>query len=103
MSQPKPPSDQPVVNSTQTADYRDHYANSVQVRMSVWDFFLVFGTMRQDSPEEVRLENFQGIYLSPQQAKALLQVLQHNLTQYEKAFGELALEPRLPPAAGPVH
>jgi hypothetical protein len=103
MSQSKPPTAQPVVTSSQTADYRDHYANSVQVRMSVWDFFLVFGTMRQDTPEEVKLENFQGIYLSPQQAKALLQVLQHNLTQYEQAFGELALEPTLPPAAGPVH
>jgi hypothetical protein len=103
MSQPKQSSDQPVVTSSQTPDYRDHYANSVQVRMSVWDFFLVFGTMRQDTPDEVKLENFQGVYLSPQQAKALLHVLQHNLTQYEQAFGELALEPKLPPAAGPVH
>jgi len=70
--------------------------------MSVWDFFLEFGTMRQDSPEEVKLENYQGVYLSPQQAKALLQVLQHNLAQYEKAFGELTLEPLIP-APGPVH
>lgn len=103
MSQTQPPVEQPTVSSTQTSDYRNHYANSVQVRMSVWDFFLVFGTMRQDSPGEVKLENFQGIYLSPQQAKALLHVLQHNLTQYENAFGELALEPKLPPASGPVH
>lgn len=103
MSQPKPPSDQPTVTTSQTADYRNNYANSVQVRMSVWDFFLVFGTMRQDSPEEVKLENFQGIYLSPQQAKALLQILEHNLSQYEKAFGELALEPHLAPPSGPVH
>jgi Protein of unknown function (DUF3467) len=103
MSQPKTPADQPTVTTSQTAEYRNNYANSVQVRMSVWDFFLVFGTMRQDSPDEVKLENFQGIYLSPQQAKALLQILQHNLTQYEKAFGELALEPHLVPPSGPVH
>jgi tRNA/tmRNA/rRNA uracil-C5-methylase (TrmA/RlmC/RlmD family) len=103
MNQPKPPSEQqPTVTSSQTADYRTKYANSVQVRMSVWDFFLEFGTMRQDSPEEVKLDNFQGIYLSPQQAKALLQVLQHNLAQYEKAFGELSLEPHVVPP-GPVH
>jgi len=104
MSQPKPPSDQqPTVTTSQTADYRANYANSVQVRMSVWDFFLEFGTMRQDTPEMVKLENFQGVYLSPQQAKALLQILEHNLAQYEKAFGDLALEPRLVPPAGPVH
>ena len=103
MSQPKPASEQqPTVSSTQTAGYRTNYANSVQVRMSVWDFFLEFGTMRQDSPEEVKVENFQGIYLSPQQAKALLQILQHNLAQYQNAFGELSLEPVIPPP-GPIH
>jgi len=48
------------------------------------------------------VENFQGIYLSPQQAKALLQILQHNLAQYQNAFGELSLEPVIPPP-GPVH
>ena len=103
MSQPNQTPDPPALKLTTTENYREDYANSVQVRMSVWDFFLVFGTMRQDSPDEVKLENFQGIYLSPQQAKALLQILQHNLTQYEKAFGELALEPHLVPPSGPVH
>ncbi|HEV2446970.1 MAG TPA: DUF3467 domain-containing protein, partial [Candidatus Sulfopaludibacter sp.] len=29
----------------------------------------------------------------PQQAKALLNVLQQNVTQYETAFGEIRLEP----------
>lgn len=102
MSQPTNPA-QPTVTTSHTPEYRTNYANSVQVRMSVWDFFLEFGTMRQDSPEEVKLENFQGIYISPQQAKALLQILEHNLTQYEKAFGNLALEPHVTPPSGPVH
>jgi flagellar protein FlaG len=66
----------------------------VQVRMSVWDFFLVFGTMHRDTQEEVQIENFQGIYLSPQQAKALTNVLQQNIQQYESTFGEIRLEPK---------
>lgn len=105
MSQQNPPTDPPALTTTQTSDYRDTYANSVQVRMSVWDFFLIFGTMHQDSPDEVRMENFQGIYLSPQQAKALFNILGHNLAQYEQTFGPIALEPHLPPqnAGGPVH
>jgi hypothetical protein len=103
MSQPKQTSEQPHVTATRTTDYRDGYANSVQVRMSVWDFFLVFGTMHQDSPEEVRIENFQGIYLSPQQAKALVNILGHNVAQYEQAFGAIALEPQIVPPGGPVH
>ena len=103
MSQAKQPAEPPVVKAAPTEHYRDSYANSVQVRMSVWDFFLVFGTMHQDSPQEVRIENFQGIYLSPQQAKALLNVLGHNLAQYEQTFGPLALEPQFAPPGGPVN
>ncbi len=92
----------PTVRLTDTPDYRSSYANSVQVRMSVWDFFLVFGTMHQNTPAEVNVDNFQGIYLSPQQAKALWNILGHNLAQYEHTFGELTLEP-LPQAGGPVN
>jgi len=103
MSQLKQPAEPQSVTVTKSESYRNSYANSVQVRMSVWDFFLVFGTMHQNSPAEVKIENFQGIYLSPQQAKALLNVLGHNLAQYEQTFGELALEPRFVPPNGPVH
>ena len=105
MSQAKPDANnptQPAVRLTPTADYREGYANSVQVRMSVWDFFLVFGTMSQQNPDELTVRNFQGIYLSPQQAKALLNVLGHNLAQYEQTFGSITLE-QLPQAGGPVN
>ena len=95
---------QPEIHLKPTADYRESYANSVQVRMSVWDFQLVFGTMHQVSATEVDLNNFQGVYLSPQQAKALWNILGQNLAQYEQTFGKLALEP-IPPTApgGPVN
>ena len=84
-----------------TADYRETYANSVQIRVNVWDFFLVFGTMQQSSEAQVELRNFQGIYLRPQQAKALMALLQQNVANYEAAFGEIKLDPRAP--VGPVH
>jgi hypothetical protein len=103
MSQPKQPAEPHSVKITNTNDYRNSYANSVQVRMSVWDFYLVFGTMHRDTQEEVQIENFQGIYLSPQQAKALRNVLDHNLAQYEQTFGQLALEPQFGPSGGPVN
>ena len=103
MTQPKPPSDKPNVTTCRSDQYRDSYANSVQVRISVWDFFLVFGIMRQESADEVQVENLQGIYLSPQQAKALVNLLGHNVAQYEQAFGPIALEPHFSPPGGPVH
>jgi len=66
----------------------------VQIRVNLWDFFLMFGQINQTSPENVQIQNFQGVYVSPQQAKALLGVLQQNISQYESAFGEIRLEPR---------
>jgi len=85
---------QPNVKLTNTPDYRETYANSVQIRVNVWDFFLVFGTLTQQSETQVEIQNFQGIYLSPQQAKALANVLNQNISQYETAFGEIRLEPQ---------
>ena len=85
---------QPQMNLVQTSDYRESYANSVQVRVSVWDFQLVFGLASSESPEQVTIRNNQAIFLSPQQAKALWNVLGQNLAQYEQAFGTLNLEPQ---------
>jgi flagellar protein FlaG len=82
------------MNLVQTPDYRESYANSVQVRVSVWDFQLVFGRASSDSPEQVTIHNHDAIFLSPQQAKALWNVLGQNLAQYEQAFGTLNLEPQ---------
>jgi hypothetical protein len=85
---------QPRIVLEKAPDYRESYANSVQIRVNLWDFFLLFGTLSQTSPENVQIQNFQGVYVSPQQAKALLNVLQQNIGQYEAAFGEIRLEPR---------
>ena len=89
-----PTPQQPQVSLTQTTDFRESYANSVQVRVSVWDFQLVFGLASSESPEHVTIRNHQAIFLSPQQAKALWNVLGQNLAQYEQAFGALNLEPQ---------
>ena len=99
MSEPQ----EPTIRVTESEDYNDLYANSVQIRMSVWDFHLVFGTMQSATPEEVNFTSKQGIYLSPQQAKALFNILGQNLAQYEGTFGELKLEPQFNNNAGTVN
>jgi hypothetical protein len=83
---------QPKLQLVNTPDYRENYANSVQMRVNLWDFFLMFGTINQTAQDAVTIQNFQGIFLSPPQAKALLNVLQQNLKQYEAAFGEIRLD-----------
>jgi hypothetical protein len=84
------------IHLSNTSDYREAYANSVQVRVSLWDFFLLFGTINQNAPDSVSIHNYQGIFLSPQQAKALANVLNQNVSQYEATFGEIRLEPKAP-------
>lgn len=96
MNPPNPPTRLKIV---QRPDYREDYANSVQVRPSTWDFFLQFGRLVQNQPDEVEMHMFQGIYLSPQQAKAVLSLLRSHMESYEKAFGEVQLAPLQPPGA----
>lgn len=88
------PSQQTKIQLVNTPDYRESYANSVQIRVNLWDFFLMFGTVNQTAPDSVSIQNFQGVYMSPQQAKALYNILQQNVTQYEATFGEIKLEPQ---------
>jgi len=87
------------VEIVRTPDYREGYANSIQVRVNLWDFLLVFGRLNQNPAGHVSIEVFQGIYLSPQQAKALANVLNQNLAQYEATFGAIRLEPLAPEGA----
>lgn len=83
----------PKLQIAQSDDYKESYSNSVQVRVNLWDFFLMFGTISQNQPDTVNITNFQGVYLSPQQAKALANLLNQNIAQYEGTFGEIPLEP----------
>ncbi|HMF89912.1 MAG TPA: DUF3467 domain-containing protein [Candidatus Angelobacter sp.] len=94
---------QPNIRLVNTPDYREGYANSVQVRVSVWDFLLIFGRVQPQATNEVEVQNFQGLYLSPQQAKALLTILEQNVAQYEKTFGEIKLDPAMSKAPGQIH
>ena len=89
-----PPLQQPRIQLVNSPEYREGYANSVQIRVNLWDFFFLFGLVNQTTPDNVSIHNFQGIYVSPQQAKALLNVLQQNVSQYEATFGEIKLEPQ---------
>jgi flagellar protein FlaG len=82
------------MNLVQAPDYRESYANSVHIRVSVWDFQLAFGLASADAPDQVSIRHHTAIFLSPQQAKALWNMLGQNLAQYEHAFGALNLEPQ---------
>ena len=45
------------MNIVQNPDYRESYANSVQIRASVWDFQLTFGLASPDTPDQITIHN----------------------------------------------
>jgi hypothetical protein len=47
------PSQSPKIQLSNSADYREGYANSVQIRVNLWDFFLMFGTISQSAADTV--------------------------------------------------
>lgn len=96
----KGPSRNPEVTVVRREDYREDYANSVQVNVTVWDFFLQFGRLGMGKPGGVTFTSFAGVYLSPQQAKALQVVLAQNIAQYESTFGTIRIEN--PGSEGPI-
>ena len=53
---------QPRIVLEKSPDYRESYANSVQIRVNLWDFFLMFGHINQTSQENVQIQNFQGLF-----------------------------------------
>ena len=57
------------------------------------EYYKKHGRMMPEHGRDL-IRNHDAIYLSPQQAKALWNVLGQNVAQYEQAFGTLSLEPQ---------
>lgn len=87
------PSTTPKIEFSKAPGYRDEYANSVNLKVTTWDFQLTFGLMEQTSGDTFTVSNFSRVFLSPQQAKALANILSSNVQQYERQFGAIAIEP----------
>ena len=47
----------PKIQLMNTDQYREDYANSVQIRVNVWDFLLVFGRVNQTAADSVTIHN----------------------------------------------
>lgn len=84
-----------------SGDHRTRYANSVQVQTTLWDFALLFGMLERDQVTgETAVEEFQTVYVSPQQAKAMHELLGAQLRHYERTFGAVSLKTITPAGAG---
>lgn len=84
---------QPQITIVTADDYKEQYANSVMLKSTLWDFCFLFGRIDQTGAQTLTVKNFTAMYISPQQAKALQQVLAQNIESYEKQFGAIAIAP----------
>ncbi len=73
---------------------QDYYSNCVMVNSTNWDFCLLFGRSHLEGQDKVVEIYERSIYLSPQQAKALLNILGPQVAQFEKNFGEIEISVR---------
>jgi len=96
-----PTAQQPQLNVAQTEDYRESYANSVQVRVSVWDFQLVSACL-SESPDQVTIRNHQAIFLSRSRRKHC-GMCWADIAQYEQAFARSTWSRKAGFPQGPVN
>lgn len=101
---PMQPPQTPEVIFDEAEGYHQAYANSVQVKLTMWDFELVFGKIKRNTSGDngvatVVIENFGAVTLSPSQAKALSEVLVQHVKMYEENFGPIPLRQWTPKSA----
>jgi hypothetical protein len=78
------------------SEFRVVYANSVRFAAAPWDFSLVFGQTIVDVVDDLHIEDKVTVTLSPQTAKAMADILNKNLEDYERQFGEIHYAPIQP-------
>lgn len=91
------------LNYSQAPDFREEYANCFGSKPSLWDFAMTFGHQEQVGDTESNIVNRVRIFMSPQQTKAMAQLLMNQVQGYEQQFGEIRLMPtRIVAPSGPL-
>jgi hypothetical protein len=71
-----------------------HYANSLELEVSPWDFKLYFGQIEEATAERLGILESVAVYVSPQHAKAITDILVAHIKTYEATFGPIPMPPR---------
>lgn len=73
-----------------------YFVNSVRILSSIFDFTVLFFQLKMISTEEGdqgQLREVAKIYLSPQHAKAISELLSRKVSEYEEQFGPIPTGP----------
>lgn len=77
------------VKATGEGALRSVYVNSAQFQMTPWDITIRFGEVLGRDGNELLVEEKACVVMSPQHAKAMLELLQENLADFERRAGEI--------------
>jgi len=69
--------------------YIEIYTNSVDLKVSVFDFEFILGKVLEASETKLEIEEKASMSMSPQHAKELLRILSDNIRNYESKFGPI--------------
>lgn len=72
---------------------KSYYANSVEIRSSLWDFRFKCGEMVDATAEKIFIKDLCVLYMSPSHAKAVSILLARQVKAYEDRFGEIPTPP----------
>jgi len=70
-------------------NYRLDYATNVQVRGSFFDIRVTVGEFLKNDNDEVVFQEDITVVFSPQHAKAFSKLLEDQITNYEKTYGDI--------------
>jgi len=93
-----PLSEQEVRKQTRLAeDFFTVYCNHIRITMSTVDFRLFVGETYPDAGGKLNIVENLSVAMTPEQAKATLDVLSGLVDNYEKSFGPIKRLPKAPP------
>lgn len=79
------------VATADSDDYFTAYANSANFAHTFFDFQIHFAEIKVRNLQNIVVESFATIIMSPQHAKAFLEHLSQNVALYEARFGEIKI------------
>jgi hypothetical protein len=73
--------------------FMESYANYVSLATSLWDMTVMFGRTVTDDLHNPYVEQRLSVTISPQTAKAMVEILWRNVLAYEQRYGTIRYTP----------
>lgn len=89
------PEQQPEVKFVKADNFRNIYANNVQISSSFMDVVMMFGQIVGLEGGILESENQARVVMSPQEAKLFTILLVQQIAAYERQFGAVKLPPNM--------